>query len=824
MIAFRHIARLALALLCTAGTLRAQSNVGESAAFAFDTRDSVATTVAESATFVFDTRDSNSTHVAESAGFAFDTRTLDGHSASAISGVFLFNTKSLMFSGIVRSLTGTPLAGASIKLQRFGTVFWQGISAADGSFPPNLAATNYTVVVEKTGYRTMVRNVAGVAGGNGTLEFFLAELDQPPPPNDVNRVPSLSSLGETATGSRLKAYSGGIFTEYATLHPDRMTIVLCHGWRSSPSEWAVDMAERITARHTLGSAPNIVVWDWEESASGTVLSIVGKIDVAAKEGLLLGTRLQEALGTGYAERVHFIGHSLGTIVNRYACDFVHASFPPAERSGMNSPAPWSAMQTRPHVTLLDEAEIASAGGTKVVTSALITALINGAPAGIVAGADAAAKNWKTPIPKDAVWVDNYISAVGFQHDNSVNVCLLDSIEKTLNPVTAHGYAHVWYRRSISPPAGVADASVGFARSFERALFSPPSGTGLTNGSLWFEDTATADPLDLFLYPNPPSGYASAVIAASYTVQVGRQIKEKVVTGTGIAIQAGEAAAIALGNGLNDYVVKPLDAVGQHVLDGYVASIETVGEIGGTVIFKTGQVITETKEKAGELKDATMEFTASAINHVVPDSVTIGPVTIPFLRIRLTTQTPPAPSGGNGLAANPQTQPAYAWMTVHVPANAGFLAFDFTVTGQPVEDRIVCAINDQNVFNLPAKFAPDSVPSSTDLIDVTAFAGQDVELFFGITGGTSAGCELAVDGIRFVTIPVPKVGLADAGANVAVKWPAAASGWVLEEATSLNPLNWQLVPTAGTATVELGVATIERPKNSTQRFYRLRRTE
>ena len=161
------------------------------------------------------------------------------------------------------------------------------------------------------------------------------------------------------------------------------------------------------------------------------------------------------------------------------------------------------------------------------------------------------------------------------------------------------------------------------------------------------------------------------------------------------------------------------------------------------------------------------------------------------------------------------------MTVHVPPDAGFLAFDFTVTGQPGEDRVVCAINDQNVFNLPEKFAPDNVPSSTDLIDVSAFAGQDIELLFGLTGGTSTNCEAAIDGIRFVTMPTPKVGVVASGPNVAVKWPAAASGWVLESTDSLTAPNWQPVPMTGVV-VDQGVATVEQAVSGPTTFFRLRR--
>ena len=151
-----------------------------------------------------------------------------------------------------------------------------------------------------------------------------------------------------------------------------------------------------------------------------------------------------------------------------------------------------------------------------------------------------------------------------------------------------------------------------------------------------------------------------------------------------------------------------------------------------------------------------------------------------------------------------------------------MAFDFTVTGDPLDDRIACAVNGQNVFTLPAKFAAEGEVMSTDMMDVSAFAGQSIEVFFGLVGGTSPDCEVAIDGLRFITIPTPKVGIGFAGAGADVKWPAAASGWVLEATDSLDTPNWQPVPMTG-VTVEQGVATVPQPINAAARFYRLRRS-
>jgi len=373
---------------------------------------------------------------------------------------------SATLTGVLRNTAGLPVAGAAIVFMRYGTVFWQGTTNASGSFvAANVQAANYKIQVTKAGYRTLVDNIAGYAGGNGTLAITIAELPLTLAAVDVNRTPPLSALGTTSTGSALKGYAGGTFTTGVTLNPGRMTIVLTLGRENSPADWAAEMAGLILARTALSSPPNIVAWDWEQAAAG---EFIDQIHVAAKEGRSLGEALEQVLGPGYSQRVHFIGHSFGTIVNRYACDYLHASFSP-DRVSMNFSAPWLASATTPHVTLQDEAEVGSVGGSKVITSTLVTAVMVGVPAAVATGATVAAANWKSAIPKAARWVDNYISAVGIQHEAAVSVCLVKSAETTLDVFAAHRYAHEWYRLShytmkIGSRVGRLSQSVNVLRS------------------------------------------------------------------------------------------------------------------------------------------------------------------------------------------------------------------------------------------------------------------------------------------------------------------------------------------------------------------------
>ena len=736
---------------------------------------------------------------------------------------------SLAFVGRVTTNGGASVQGASVSLQRGSIVYWQGTTDATGTFyAPGLSVQNYALIVAKTGYNTLTTIAAVSSNGVGTAQLFLAPLPAAPQCVDVARVPPASALGVTPTNSALKTFSTGQFSAGVALIPGRPTIILTHGWRGSPTDWAVDMAQKITQQFAPGPAPNIVAWDWHGAASGGILSIVTKIDTAAKEGLNLGAALQQALGTNYSQHIHFVGHSLGTIVNRYACDYVHASFPAGSRDALNSSSPWNAAATTPHVTLLDEAELASVVGTSAVTSTLQAAVMGDGPAAaLLEGAISAAENWKSPLPVAARWVDNYISAIGIQHAAAVNVCLPWEATISLDPAAAHDYSYQWYGKSVLNSSGAQAPAVGFGRSYELTQNFPPSGTGMSLGSLWLQITDTPDSLSLVLDPNPNFGEASSLIAADYAIQYGQKVQAGAEIVASDVVQWGQAAAQSVVSTVNTKLIQPVDAVGQQIIKDYQATTQAAGSFVTTTITKTGQVVTETTEKVGSAIDATYNYAVNAFHQIPPDSALVGPVTTPFFRILLSTQAVPQTPSAQSVqtAAAPVTvgQPAYAWMTVHVPANAAFLAFDFTVTGQPNADCIVCAINNQNVFNLPGQFAPDNVPSSTDQIDISSLAGQDIELFFGLSGGTSTNCQLAIDGIRFTTIPLPTIGLVDMGPNMGIKWPAAATGWILESSDSLASNSWQTVATPNGVAVASGVITLQQPKASNRLFYRLRRS-
>ena len=705
---------------------------------------------------------------------------------------------SLVLTGVVKDDSGTPIPGAEVILQRHNTVFWRGSTSANGSVPAaTLPSGNFNVKVSKPGFTTLLESVPGADGGPIFLNLSLHPAMGLPVLAAVNRSPAATAKREQTppdpAGARplaFKIFSGTGFIENGVIDKNRMTVVISHGWNlgggSAIAGWPTTLAYQIANQHALsGGAPNIIVWDWSALANTTA----PPIDQACYQGEYLGKALQSVMGTGYNQRIHFIGHSLGTIVNAYACDYVHGSF---SRNSNNPAIPWNRNLTQPHVTILDEAEIASVFGQSVITSATIGWKIAQAKGALLAGGVAAAKDWKNPVPTSAVWTDNYISLVGVQRDDAVNVCLLaDAYSYNIrNPKagleSAHAYSHKWYLNSIG--ASGIYPQIGFRNSYESSLMFPPTGFGKTLGSLWYENLDTTEPLDLRYVANPVPHEAQLKLLSFLSVSAGAQ-----------------AGAV----------------VGDPILNGYEAAINWVGDLGGTVIVKTGQVTASVKEKVGNGWDAALDV-VSTIN---PEVGFIGNIVVPSLRLLLSTPTQGASlRAARSFDAAASASPPQAWVPLQGPADAAFLVFDFTVTGDPGEDQIVCAINEQNLLTLPARFAPDGSPVSTDFLDISAYAGQQVEIYFGLVGGTSSSSTLAIDGIRFVTVPTPKLTATAVGDQIRLNWPAAAAGWVLQRNPGLSPENWEDVTLPESATTNDGVVTLERPLLPTKEFFRLRRVE
>ena len=180
------------------------------------------------------------------------------------------------------------------------------------------------MVVTKPGYVTHVFSHAGSAGGSQTLNIVLQALPTPLTTQTITRTPTAAESGRPeptpSTAPKLMRYdtATGQFTESLTgLDSNRMTVVISHGWLSRPETWARPLAQLINDHHALGTPPNIVAWDWHNQTSFSKKP-TPSTDAACLHGIKLGEQLRLALGTGYSQHLHFIGHSLGAIVNSYA--------------------------------------------------------------------------------------------------------------------------------------------------------------------------------------------------------------------------------------------------------------------------------------------------------------------------------------------------------------------------------------------------------------------------------------------------------------------------------------------------------------------------
>ncbi len=255
-----------------------------------------------------------------------------------------------------------------------------------------------------------------------------------------------------------------------------------------------------------------------------------------------------------------------------------------------------------------------------------------------------------------------------------------------------------------------------------------------------------------------------------------------------------------------------------MLDGYVAGIEFLGEKAYEGAKKVGQVAADVKEKAGFFWNAARDKVFGIHENLSPESQINDPVNVNvpvFIFGSAPGQNNRAPRDNGGSPMSPGV-----WLTVDVPENVALLAFDFTLHGDPQDACLVCAAGGENIFSTQLKFMDEDAPQSVDPIDISAYTGQRVELFFGITGSTSA--EIELEGIRFITIPQPTLIAVDAGDHLELKWPAAATGWMLETSDDLS--TWAAVPDAANATAAQGVLTLAQPRTPGRRFFRLRRVE
>jgi len=159
----------------------------------------------------------------------------------------------------------------------------------------------------------------------------------------------------------------------------------------------------------------------------------------------------------------------------------------------------------------------------------------------------------------------------------------------------------------------------------------------------------------------------------------------------------------------------------------------------------------------------------------------------------------------------------------IPTNATSLSFDFMLQGDGASDSVAAALNGTNVFSLAASLIQTNVTMNSGLIDVSQYAGTNVELFLGIVGGTSTNTILTVSGIRLYSIAPPSLQAQASGNNFVLNWPLSAQDFNLQTTTNLaDPNSWTTL-TNVPAIVNLQ-NTVTNPISGNQGFYRLMQSQ
>jgi uncharacterized repeat protein (TIGR03803 family) len=464
------------------------------------------------------------------------------------------------------------------------------------------------------GYSMIVTNTYGsvtsaVAELTVYTNLVVVQTNEPPPPPGKPTIPT--------DATHFKVFSNGGFVTGIGLNPSKSTIVITHGWKDTSTIWPLEMANDI--KLVLGaSTPNIVAWDWTaEAAEPLPAATLG----TQGQGYALGQDLTNALGANYSQRIHFIGHSLGTLVNARAANFIHT----------NGFA-WANTQ----MTLLDDAEVA--WGLIGNSWATLTSLLE--------NDSSPQQDWKHPLPDQCAWADNYITAVGMPHPQAVNVILtnlapdLSNIQNLFDFAIGlwtgqfkteitdyHNYSYIWYNNTVSQINNPNDPPypMGFVRSWDGGGYA-----GRPSANTYYIESTICPP-SFPSYSGYDPAYNLVRINSDQANQYLNARPQNLISRVGANLVSSSADILANNN--NQVQVQLLD---------------------GPAVSASSQITGPAYAFATLVK----LFTTSLINGN-------GPI---------------RPMGGS-----PTNSPAYVWIPVTVPSNALTMAFNFMLQGDGNQD-------------------------------------------------------------------------------------------------------------------------------------------
>lgn len=703
---------------------------------------------------------------ADSPAFSLDTR-FSGGTGEAMSGLFTLDTRPTAgvmasLSGRVTDATGTPLAGASVLAIQGAASMTSAHADATGHYTlPALEPGAWQIWVSLAGYRTWVQPGLALAPGQAlALDFALAPTLALPPATPVDRpVPAAQQATiVTPSADALLVFNGTAFVSGGPVDVTLPTVIFTHGWNAGPNDpggWPVAMAAQM---QSAGVKANLLAWDWHQDAATP--EPVQAMSRTRLQGEALGQALAATLAKAspYAGTLHFIGHSLGTLVNATAANYLHETVQP------NFPSDHTQM------TLLDDAGAATQAG-QVIT---FDYSVSGMPGSIASQVVQA--GYVSPVPDAAAWLDNYISLVGAYHPETVNVYLPKSIGAGDGPAI-HAYACYWYASSVGSAGS--QALVGERYGFERTGWPGrfPTPVPFPRGAALSQDPLSSNPFDLLPL---------------------NEVERVAVAGTIRAAWPGGLVTWGVDKGM-DWAGAQLQQAG--------SAVTTWAES----VFHSAPATTPTPTPP----DSSPTPGAST-GGFLPVSPQFD------LRVAGSPPPRAADGAGRAPKDGGVTNgPPCVWLTLALPASARGMSFDFTLTGGDTNgDYLAFGINGTNQFALETRFMASGRPTSSGWIDVSAYAGRTVEFFFGVLGGASTNVGVTVDGLRFYQQAPPLLSVSVAGGAVVLRWPAAYGGFVLDAATVLAPTpDW--TPLGGTPGTNGGYFSVTNAVTGGARFYRLR---
>jgi pimeloyl-ACP methyl ester carboxylesterase len=734
-----------LALAICASNLQAEEGFSESPLFILDVRYKFG--AAEGRIFPLDTRSAGQVGFTASSVFTLNTM------SAAVGSVTVF--------GRVTSASGSGLAGVVVSAVVNGRAAALALTDLAGDYRlPLLPPGTYDVRASRADYLTGIRGPLALSADSSVrVDFRLTPRPGPVVTMPVNRDPEPSlSPGAGPTEQQLKVWASDRWSEGPDPDRNKLTIVLTHGWNSSPNNWPFDMANALVT--ALGNAVNIVTWDWEDAAKS--LNPNQPFSRTPAQGRALGQALHRKLGNSYSPPLHFIGHSYGTLVNAQAANYLHDT--------ANPPYAWQ----RTHMTLLDNAEVGNL--LEPVLQALRTAGLP--PASALSGLASLVNSlnqWVPAVPDKAAWMDNYISLVGLFQDRAVNACLLQStfFAGLPSPTAWHGYAYEWYRKTVINPTA---APLGHRYSFEKLGSSVNLAASVPyEAGSYFAQSTLLDELALSrLEADPDIVPCQLLLTATAPLLVELAV-------------ANEAGSQISG------------------------AVQYVGQVTTTVVEKSADLV-------GDIFHTLASYTGSAASELA--ELLAKPGLGWSLRVALTTSAP-LPTGPARLAAGsgPTNTPAYSWFTVAIPSNAVAMTFDFQLSGDGSNDCLVFGIDGTNQFTLETRFIPQDVPLNSGLLNVKPWSGRSVELFFGVLGGSSTNATVTVDGLRFFAAVPPRLEFARSPEGLSLSWPISASDFTLETRNEVSG-NGPWTPTSQATNVVNFRYTLSQPVTGPRAFYRL----